>query len=256
MRTQSPSLTPIVPRPGRSGRNPPTSNMLAKRPLKGRERVKILIADREGVFRLGLKKLFSVEDDLRVVAQAENPPQLLAMAKSFKPDLVIVDQGIVLDGYRDLMQQLSRQSPECRAIITGTQLTEEARERLLIEGAAGIIPRSASPETFVENVRRVVRGDPIPHPEHESPEIESASGGNDHPPRPVDTLTRREKTIISCLTQGWHNREIAHHLTITEQTVKNHLRSIYDKVGVSDRLELVLYAIHQRMELPSVDSYT
>ncbi|MEJ2008728.1 MAG: LuxR C-terminal-related transcriptional regulator, partial [Acidobacteriota bacterium] len=55
---------------------------------------------------------------------------------------------------------------------------------------------------------------------------------------------------------GWRNREIAQHLTITEQTVKNHLRSIYDKVGVSDRLELVLYAIHQRLELPPVDSYT
>ena len=68
--------------------------------------------------------------------------------------------------------------------------------------------------------------------------------------RPADTLTRREKSIVSCLMQGWRNREIAQHLTITEQTVKNHLRTIYDKVGVSDRLELVLYAIHHRMELP------
>ena len=74
----------------------------------------------------------------------------------------------------------------------------------------------------------------------------------DHPPRPVDTLTHREKTIISYLMQGWRNREISTHLSISEQTVKNHLRTIYDKVGVSDRLELVLYAIHQRMELPPV----
>ena len=72
------------------------------------------------------------------------------------------------------------------------------------------------------------------------------------PPRPVDTLTFREKTIISYLMQGWRNREISTHLSISEQTVKNHLRTIYDKVGVSDRLELVLYAIHQRMELPPV----
>lgn len=71
-------------------------------------------------------------------------------------------------------------------------------------------------------------------------------------PRPVDTLTRREKTIISYLLQGWRNREISTHLLISEQTVKNHLRTIYDKVGVSDRLELVLYAIHQRMELPPI----
>jgi len=72
----------------------------------------------------------------------------------------------------------------------------------------------------------------------------------DTPLRPVDTLTRREKIIISYLMQGWRNREISQHLSISEQTVKNHLRTIYDKVGVSDRLELVLYAIHQRLELP------
>ena len=75
-----------------------------------------------------------------------------------------------------------------------------------------------------------------------------------NPPRPVDTLTHREKTIISYLMQGWRNREISTHLSISEQTVKNHLRTIYDKVGVSDRLELVLYAIHQRMELPPVQA--
>jgi DNA-binding NarL/FixJ family response regulator len=76
----------------------------------------------------------------------------------------------------------------------------------------------------------------------------------DHSPRPVDTLTRREKSIISCLMEGWHNREISTHLSISEQTVKNHLGAIYDKVGVSDRLELVLYAIHQRLELPAVQA--
>jgi DNA-binding NarL/FixJ family response regulator len=76
----------------------------------------------------------------------------------------------------------------------------------------------------------------------------------DKPLRPVDTLTRREKIIISYLMLGWHNREISTHLSISEQTVKNHLRTIYDKVGVSDRLELVLYAIHQRLELPSVQA--
>jgi DNA-binding NarL/FixJ family response regulator len=76
------------------------------------------------------------------------------------------------------------------------------------------------------------------------------------PPRPVDTLTQREKTVISYLMQGWRNREISTHLAISEQTVKNHLRTIYDKVGVSDRLELVLYAIHQKMELPPVQAAT
>src|SRR3989442_13154812 len=77
-------------------------------------------------------------------------------------------------------------------------------------------------------------------------------GAQERPRRPPETLTRQEKAAITYLMQGGRNREIARHLSITEQTVKNHLRTIYDKVGVSDRLELVLYAIHQRLELPAV----
>jgi len=82
------------------------------------------------------------------------------------------------------------------------------------------------------------------------------AGSPERPLRPVDTLTRKEKAVISYLMQGWRNREIANQLAITEQTVKNHLRTIYDKVGVSDRLELVLYVIHQRLELPPVQPAT
>lgn len=230
--------------------------MQSKKNLKNGAKVKILIADREGVFRLGLKKLFGVEDDLRVVAQAENPHQLLAMAKSFQPDLVVVQQEIALDGYLDLISHLRQQSPKCKVIVTESQLSNDRRKNLVRDGASGIISRAARPEVFVEIVRVVIRGGAVLLAEQERPESEQCVSSHNNLLRPIDTLTRREKTVISCLTQGWRNREIAQHLTITEQTVKNHLRSIYDKVGVSDRLELVLYAIHQRMELPPVDSYT
>lgn len=216
-----------------------------------RIRSKILIADGEGVFRLGLKRLFSVEDDIRVVAQAEDSLQLLAMARSFRPDVAIVQQEIVLNGRADLFHQIRQDYPTCKVVVTGSQLSEVESRKLLKSGASGVIQRSASPADFVENVRRVIRGEQIqPAWQEEGTAAEPGA----HRLRPVDTLTPREKTIISCLTQGWRNREIAEHLRITEQTVKNHLRSIYDKVGVSDRLELVLYAIHQRLELPPVNS--
>ncbi len=225
--------------------------MHAKRQLNNKARIKILIADGEGVFRLGLKKLFSVEDDLRVVAQAENSYQLVAMAKSFRPDVAIVQKEIALDGFVGLLRQIRRDSPDCRVVVTGSKLSIAEKNILADGGISGMIPRAAPPEVFVENVRKVINGEAI-HPPHYEYGEESAPGivRRNHP---VDTLTPREKAIISCLTQGWRNRDIAHHLTITEQTVKNHLRSIYDKVGVSDRLELVLYAIHKRLELPPVN---
>jgi DNA-binding NarL/FixJ family response regulator len=229
-------------------------NMTARKPFKNRAKAKILVADCEGVFRLGLKKLFSVEDDLRVVAQAENCLQLVAMAKSFRPNLAIVQQEIALDGCHDLFLQVFRISPGCKVIVTGSKLTDDQREKLFRDGASGVILRSERPEVFVDNVRKVMRGQTIQPPLRENTKKVEISSQDNYRSRPVDTLTRRERTIISCLTQGWRNRDIAQHLTITEQTVKNHLRSVYDKVGVSDRLELVLYAIHQRLELPPVDS--
>lgn len=224
--------------------------------LKDGARTKMLIADREGIFRLGLKKLFSVEDDLRVVAQAEDSFQLLEMAKSFKPDLMVIQDEIALQGDPNPLRRIQREWPSCRVIITGSKLTDTEWERFLNEGVSGVVARSAPPETLVETVRNVTNG---------GKSIRSPKGGPHQGPirsqsntqaRPVDTLTSRERTIITCLMQGWRNREIAQHLTITEQTVKNHLRSIYDKVGVSDRLELALYAIHKRMDLPPLDSYT
>jgi DNA-binding NarL/FixJ family response regulator len=105
---------------------------------------------------------------------------------------------------------------------------------------------------FVKAARKVMRNELWLPEQHSAHAASPLKGGPGVPLRPVDTLTRREKSIIACLVQGWRNRQVALRLRITEQTVKNYLRTIYDKVGVSDRLELVLYAIHQRMELPPV----
>ncbi len=230
------------------------TTMHAKRQLNNKARIRILIADGEGIFRLGLKKLFSVEDDLRVVAQAENSYQLVAMAKSFRPDLAIIQKEIALNGFDGLLGQIRRDSPECKVVVTGSKLSIAEKNTLAGGGISGVIPRAAPLEVFVENVRKVINGEPIPTPQHE--DGKECAPGFVPRDRPVETLTPREKAIISCLTQGWRNRDIAHHLMITEQTVKNHLRSIYDKVGVSDRLELVLYAIYQKLELPPVNSNT
>jgi DNA-binding NarL/FixJ family response regulator len=121
-------------------------------------------------------------------------------------------------------------------------------------GASGVILKTVDPQMFVKCARRVSEGDTWIPKRQVTTMAKLLEARPANPPRPVDTLTAREKTIISYLMQGWRNREISTHLSISEQTVKNHLRTIYDKVGVSDRLELVLYAIHQRMELPPVQA--
>lgn len=213
-----------------------------------KKEIRILIADREGVFRVGLKKLFGVEDDLRVIAHTEDRIQAVALAKRFRPDVLYLQREILAEDPGDVMAQIRRVSPRSKIVVTASALGEDEALRYVKGGASGAILKSADPALFVKSARKVMDNElwlPKRQVVRMAKLLEDSA-----PQRPVDTLTRREKTIISYLVQGWRNREIAQHLSITEQTVKNHLRTIYDKVGVSDRLELALYAIHKHLELP------
>jgi DNA-binding NarL/FixJ family response regulator len=217
-----------------------------------KRRIRVLVADLEAVFRIGLKKVLGVEDDLRVVAQADKAAQIPGLAKKFKPDLLFLQAEMLGRDPGEFISRLRRAWAGGRIIITASGLAAEGTARYVEAGAAGVILKSVNPTLFVKGARKVMRNKlwlPEQHSAHVSSPLKSVPAA---PLRPVDTLTRREKSIIACLAQGWRNRQIALRLRITEQTVKNYLRTIYDKVGVSDRLELVLYAIHQRMELPPV----
>jgi len=222
------------------------------RPCRAK-RIRILIADREEVFRIGLRRLFGAEEDLRVVAQAENSEQVARLSTQFKPDLLFVQAEIAAEGLGDLVVQLRQASPSCKIVITASDMPEEQALRYTKTGASGVILKSVGPHLFVKCARKVMESEVWLPKRQVAKMAEILRSTQERPRRPADTLTGRERTIISYLIQGWRNREIGRQLSITEQTVKNHLRSIYDKVGVSDRLELVLYAIHQRLELPPIN---
>jgi len=216
------------------------------------KRIRILIADREEVFRIGLGRLFGAEEDLRVVAQAEDSGQVARLAVQFKPDLLFVQAEIAAEGLGDLVVQVRQASPSSKIVITASDMSEDQALRYTKAGASGVILKSVGPHLFVRCARKVMDSEVWLPKRQVAKMAEILRSTQERPRRPADTLTGRERTIISYLIQGWRNREIGRQLSITEQTVKNHLRSIYDKVGVSDRLELVLYAIHQRLELPPI----
>jgi two-component system nitrate/nitrite response regulator NarL len=222
------------------------------KPARRAKKIRILVADREGVFRLGLLRLFGLEDDLRVVAQAETGEQVVRLAKQFKPDVLMVQAEILAEPAGNLVERIRSASSHSKIIITASALAEDLVPRYLQAGVSGVIPRLAAPSRFVEALRGVLRHKPGTLKAPGTAAAKTPAGSIRGLTRPVDTLTQREKAVISHLMQGFGNREIAQRLSIAEQTVKNHLRAIFDKVGVSDRLELVLYAIHQRLELPPV----
>jgi DNA-binding NarL/FixJ family response regulator len=219
---------------------------------RGKKKIRVLVADRVGIFRFGLKKLFAVEDDLRVVAQTQSASELLDLAKAFRPHLSFIQAEIIQEAGGKLLSDLHRLSPDFKIVVmSSSPPTREEGLRYVRMGAAGVILKSVEASLFVECARQVTWEGGLWLPHFQVARLDkSVVADSPLPLRPVDTLTRREKTVVSYMVQGWRNQEIAQHLSITAQTVKNHLRSIYDKVGVSDRLELVLYAIHQNMVLP------
>ncbi len=217
------------------------------------KRIRVLIADREEVFRIGLRGLLETEEDLRVVAEAQDSSRVAELAEQVKPDLLFVQAEIVAEGLGDLIARVRQVSPSSRIVITGSDVPEADVLSHTKSGASGVILKSVGPHLFIKCVRKVMESEVWLPKRHVARLAEMLQAAPERPQRPADTLTGRERTIISYLAQGWRNREIGRHLCISEQTVKNHLRSIYDKVGVSDRLELVLYVLHQRLELPPTD---
>ena len=217
------------------------------------KRIRILLADREEVFRLGIRQLFSLEDDLRVVAQAATSEQVVALAERFRPHLLMVQAEIVDEPPGDFTAQVRRASPQSKLVITTPPHKGDMASRYMEAGAAGVIARSAALSQFAKCIREAMTHKAGTVKAPGAPTVKPADASQKLSVRPADTITRREKAVIGCLMQGFPNREIARTLSIAEQTVKNHLRSIFDKLGVSDRLELVLYAIHQKLDIPLIE---
>jgi DNA-binding NarL/FixJ family response regulator len=219
------------------------------------KRIRILLADREEVFRLGVRQLFSLEDDLRVVAQAATSEQVITLAERFRPHLLMVQGEIAAEPPGNFMEQIRRVSPRSKLVITTPALKGDMASRYMEAGAAGVIARSAALSQFLSSIREAMKHNKTGMVRATGAEMVKTAQAPQKPSvRPADTLTRREKAIIACLMQGFPNREIARCLSMAEQTVKNHLRAIFDKVGVSDRLELVLYAIHQKLDMPLIEA--
>ncbi len=213
------------------------------------KKIRILVADREEIFRLGLRELFSLEDDLRVVAQAATSEQTLTMTERFRPHVLLIQGEIAAEPPGNLMEEIRRAAPHTKVVITASALMGDMASRYLESGAAGVISRSAPLSRFIRGVKEALKHK-VGVVKTNGPVLVRPEFPQELPLRPADTLTQREKSVIACLMQGFPNREISRRLAIAEQTVKNHLRSIFDKVGVSDRLELVLYAIHQKLDIP------
>jgi DNA-binding NarL/FixJ family response regulator len=200
---------------------------------------KIILADSQAIFRAGTAKVLAMDEDLRIIAQCSDlermqhaittfPGSIVLFAAALRPDLTRL--RVLLD------------STGCRGIVIAEN--NDTASTYLQLGFRGVVFRSVTGPSLVEAVNRVAAGDTWLPPQLmqvDSPEEDMVGT------RVRDRLTPKEMRIVALIVQGCKNREIALRLKTTEQVIKNYLRSIYDKTGVGDRLELALFTIHHRV---------
>jgi DNA-binding NarL/FixJ family response regulator len=210
--------------------------------------IRIILADSQAIYRVGIRKIFALEDDLRVVAQADSLENLRAAIERYPSDVVLME-GALLGGSTNPVTELLRIAPEAKLIIQAVGNDEAQTVELYRKGVRGIISRSISPDLLVRCVKRIAAGETWIDNQSVTWVIEAyrAQAAALVSPKSQPRLSPKEMAIITCITQGKRNKEIAFQLGTTEQVIKNYLRKIYDKLGVSDRLELALYCLHNKI---------
>jgi len=206
--------------------------------------IRVILADTQAIFRAGLRKIFALEDDIRVVGQAETLPQTQSAVTKFSADVLIFESALAPNPV-ETVTELLRQAPQLKIVVVTPAADEQLTLELFRRGAHGILSREVEPETLVDCLRKVAAGEPWLENQAIHWVMEAYRGHNLRPSgaRPKVQLTPKETLIVSCVTQGMKNKEIAIRVGTTEQVVKNYLRKVYDKLGVADRLELALYCL-------------
>jgi DNA-binding NarL/FixJ family response regulator len=210
--------------------------------------IRVILADSQAIYRVGIRKVFALEDDLRVVAQADSLENLRLAIERYPSDIVLLE-GSLLAGTANIIPELLRAAPDVKLIVQAVAADENQTVELYRRGVRGIVSRSISPDLLVRCVRRIAAGETWIDNQSVSWVIEAyrAQASALVNPRTQPKLSPKEMAIITCITQGKRNKEIAYQLGTTEQVIKNYLRKIYDKLGVSDRLELALYCLHNQI---------
>jgi len=206
--------------------------------------IRVILADSQAIFRAGLRKIFALEDDIRVVGQAETLSQTQSAVTKFSADVLIFESALAANPV-EAVTELLRQAPEIKIVVVTPASDEQLTLDLFRRGAHGILSREVEPEVLVDCLRKVAAGEPWLENQAVHWVMEAFRGHNLRPSgaRPKVQLTPKETLIVSCVTQGMKNKEIAIRVGTTEQVVKNYLRKVYDKLGVADRLELALYCL-------------
>lgn len=215
---------------------------------KTKQAIRILVADDHAIFRDGLRKLLEVTDEVEIIGEASNGVECTKMLQKLKPDILLLDLRMPEKDGLGVLEEVNFDTLPTRVIVLTAAEDDRDVVRAMRLGARGVVLKQSASDLLLKSIHKVHDGE-IWLDNRMTAEVidafKKSSESGQRREKPL--LSDREKEIVQLVAQGFRNREIGEKLFISEQTVKNHLHNIFDKLGVSDRLELALYAIHHRL---------
>ena len=217
-------------------------------------KTRILIADDHTIFRDGLRRLLESEPEFQVVGEAADGAEALQLVQQLKPDILLLDLAMPRMPGLETLRELAVQGSSVRVILLTAAIEKRQIVEALQTGARGVIMKDAATQLLLKGIRTVMGGQFWVGREAVADMVGYLRDkAAQQPPSPAKAygLTKRELEILGTIVSGLSNKEIAQKFSLSEDTVKHHLTNIFDKVGVSSRLELALFAINHRLVEPA-----
>ncbi len=213
--------------------------------------IRILIADDHAIFRDGLRRLLEAEPGLRVIGEAADGEEAVKLARQLKPDILLLDLAMPRTPGLEALRELGASATPVRTLLLTAAIERPQILEALQLGARGVVLKESATQLLLRGIRAVMEGQYWVGKDSVSDLVKTLRDLS--PGTPEDSrkkkfgLTPRELEIVSAIVAGYNNRDIAQKFAISEQTVKHHLTNVFDKLGVSSRLELALFAVNHSL---------
>ncbi len=209
--------------------------------------IRIAIADDHTIFRDGLRRLLELEPDMQVVCECSDGSEAVLALAQHRPDLMLLDLAMPRASGLDFLRQVGKDHSATRVLLLTASIEKAQVVEALRLGARGVVMKDSATQLLIKAIRSVMKGEYWVGRDSVADMLQYLRQNETGPAAPKFKLTPRELDMVAAVVAGYTNKDIAAKFQISEDTVKHHLTNVFDKLGVSNRLELALFAINHRL---------